>query len=157
MPEEKNDKLPKLKLRRGLRPTNVQIQRDGKTFTERVEPGKIYQGEEYHRWVPRILVPVDPTVKVESLKVPEPAPHRRGLRRMRRVLSPAEKPTGPKVKAVMRKKHEETPAPKAEAPAPPPAKKPKPKKKAAPKKKAPKKKAARKPAKKKAKAKRRSG
>jgi len=149
---EKNDQLPKLKLRRGLRPTNVTIHRDGKTFTERVEPGKVYCGEEYHTWVPRILVPVDPTVKVESLKVPEPPPHRRGLRRMRRILSP-EKPAGVRVKAVMKKKHEEEPAPKTEASAPaaPPSEAEKPKPKRKPKKAAPKKKAA-----KKAKTKRRS-
>ena len=146
--------LPELKLRNGLRKTNISIHRDGKTFTEAVEPGKTYKGEEYHQSVPSILTPVDPEVKAESLKRPEPAPHRRGARRLRRTLTPDKVATTPsvKVKAILKKKHvekkEEVPATKAA----PPAKAPPPK--AAPAKKAPAKKA---PPKKKAPAKKTRG
>jgi len=123
---------PKFKLRPGLRKTNVDIVRDGKTLTETLVPGGVYEGDEYHRWVPRILVPIDSTVKVENLKVPEPPPHRRGLRRMRRTLAPEQKP-GMAMKATMEKKHvTRRPRPADVAPKPPPKKEaPKPEEKKA--------------------------
>jgi hypothetical protein len=113
---EKNP-LPKFELRAGLRATNVTVYRDGKALTVKVEPGKVYQGEEFHRWVPRILVPLDPTVKVSSLKVPDAPAHRRGERRMRHILS-TPKPVGVTVKATLQKKHVTKP-PEAPPKAPP--------------------------------------
>ncbi len=110
---------PKFKLR-GNRKTNVTVHRDGGSVSQTLEPGKVYEGEEYHKWVPRILVPIDPTVKVENLKVPEDPPHRRGLRRMRRTLAP-ETPAGMAVKATMEKKHVRRPRPASVEPKPAPA------------------------------------
>lgn len=110
---------PKFKLR-GNRKTNVTVHRDGGSVSQTLEPGKVYEGDEYHRWVPRILVPIDPTVKVENLHVPEAPPHRRGLRRMRRTLAPQTAP-GMKVKATLEKKHVRRPRPKAVEPKPAPA------------------------------------
>lgn len=113
---------PKFKLRADLRKTNVTVHRDGKSVPVTLEHGEVYEGEEYHKWVPRILVPIDKTVKVENLKVPEDPPHRRGLRRMRRTLAP-ETPAGLKVKPTLEKKHTRRPRPASVEPKPaPPAK-----------------------------------
>lgn len=112
---------PKLKLKRGLRATNVVVHRDGRAIPETLQPDAIYQGEEYHRWVPSVLVPVDAKVTINSLKVPDSPPHRRGARRMRRKLAPDAPPPTARVKATLEKKHIEKGQERKEQKAPEPA------------------------------------
>lgn len=73
---------PKFKLKPGLRATNVEVLRDGRKMTVKVEPGKVYEGDEFVKWCPTILMPLPETVKVGLPKPPEEI-GRRGRRRLR--------------------------------------------------------------------------
>lgn len=84
MSDEKTERKPlKFRLRPGLRATNVEVhEADGSRHTERLEPGKVYEGEKYVRWCPSVLMALPETLKVGLPDAPE-LPVRRGRRRLR--------------------------------------------------------------------------
>lgn len=94
---------PKFKLRNGLRATNVTVTlADGTRKNVLVEPGKVYQGEEYIKWSPMILTLIDSKVTIESLreKYEEPIT---GRRLVRQKLRPRLSAPSVSPKAVIRK------------------------------------------------------
>jgi hypothetical protein len=60
---------PKFMLKAGLRSTNLTVVlADGTRKNVRIEPGVTYQGDEYIKWCPAIMMPLDSKVSIESLK-----------------------------------------------------------------------------------------
>lgn len=93
---------PKFKLRDGLRSTNIVVIRDGKRVNERVEPGVVYEGEEYIKWCPMILTLIESKLTIDALKKTYEEPMVGKVRRLMRLRPPMAAPVlSPK--AVMRK------------------------------------------------------
>ena len=106
----------KWKLKPGMAVCNVDVERGGRLITVRVEAGHIYEGEEFAKWYPSVLVAV-PEAVVPSL--PVPATENKPLREsMRPAITPGEA-RGASVdpQATMQKKHSEAAAPAPPTPA----------------------------------------
>ncbi len=75
--------VPKFKLKGGLRATNVTVTiKDGTRKIVKIEPGVIYQGDEYLKWYPAILMSADSKINIAALKAKyvEPTVNRRANR-----------------------------------------------------------------------------
>jgi len=94
---------PKFKLRNGLRSTNITVTlADGTRKNVIVEPGKIYQGDEYIKWCPMIMTLVESKVTIDALKEKYEEPVV-GARLLRRNLRPTLTAPSLSPKAVIRK------------------------------------------------------
>lgn len=108
----------KWKLKPGMVVCNVDVERDGRLITVKVEAGRIYEGEEFAKWYPSVLVAV-PEAIVPNL--PVPAVEKRPMREPSRPEITPEVARGASVDlhATMEKKHVEevVPPEKVEPPA----------------------------------------
>lgn len=109
---QENDMARKWKLKQGPKTCNVTVEREGKVVTVKCEEGRIYEGDEFAKWCPSVLVEVHPAV-IQSLPVSPPLPQTGKLREdVRPEIRPIEvKGVGIDLKATMEKKHVEIPVP----------------------------------------------
>jgi len=105
----------KWKLKQGPKTCNVTVEREGKVVTVKCEEGRIYEGDEFAKWCPSVLVEV-PSAVVQSIPVPPVDPVVRREYARPEIPPVMVKGVGIDLKATMEKKHVEAPMP----PPPPP-------------------------------------